>query len=250
MSDQQAPTDVDTPAVAGPTEAPGTAQDQPQVPEGYVPEQRYKDVQAEYTRSQQAYREAENREQWYRTLVTTDDPDIQRQAAEILGIELDDGEEYADGQLDEFTQEDPYDQRIRALEERYSAQEQQAMAQQEQQALLADAEAQFNQLGMPWTDDPMGQETRQIIFERALSLPRLPPAPGQPRDGLLDIQTAHEQFQAWENNRMKTWAKTKRAPYVPPGGLPANEVPDPGHGQQARLNRAMLSLRNNMGDNE
>ena len=78
----------------------------------------------------------------------------------------------------------------------------------------------------------------------------LNPATGQPREGLLDIQTAHEQFKTWEETRMRSWAKTKRAPYVSPGGLPATEVPDPGHGQQARLNRAMLSLRNNMGDNE
>jgi hypothetical protein len=251
MSDQQAPPqNGDTPAVAGPTEAPGTAQDQPHIPEGYVPEQRYKDVQAEYTRSQQAYKEAENREQWYRTLVTTDDPDIQRQAADILGIELADSEEYAEPEPDEFTDPDPYDQRIRALEERWSSQEQQAQAEQEQQILLSHAETQLEQLGLPRTEDPAELETRQIIFERALSLPRLPPQPGQPREGLLDIKAAHEQFQAWMDLQMKGWAKTKRAPYVPAGGLPANEVPDPGHGHTARMNRALLRLRNDMGDEE
>ena len=50
------------------------------------------------------------------------------------------------------------------------------------------------------------------------------------------------------DEEMKGWAKTKRAPYVSPGGLPANEVPDPGTGHDARMNRALLRLRNDMGD--
>ena len=254
MSDQQAPPNGDSPAVAGPDEAPGTAQDQqsqdtPGHGQDVNWEQRYKDTQADYTRQQQELAQLKHEREWAQVALTSDDPDIQRQAFEILGIEVEEPEEgYED--FEEFTQEDPYDQRIRALEEQLSVREQQAQAQQEQQLLLTDAETQFEQLGMPWTEDPLEQETRQIIFERALSLPRLPPKPGQPREGLLDIQTAHEQFRTWEDNRMKSWAKTKRAPYVSPGGLPANEVPNPGHGQQARLNRAMLSLRNNMGDNE
>lgn len=253
MSDQQAPpqnVNGDTPAVAGPTEAPGTAQDQPQegVPAGYIPEDRYKNLQAEYTRTTQENAELKNVREWATAALTSQDPDIQRQAFEILGIEVEEAPE--EGYSDDFEEytEDPYDQRIRTLEERLQAQEQQEMVQQQQQLLLTEAENQLEQLGMPWTEDPLEQETRQIIFERALSLPRLPPKPGQPREGLLDIKTAHEQFQTWMDNQMKAWAKTKRAPYVSPGGLPANEVPDPGHGQQARLNRAMLSLRNNMGD--
>jgi hypothetical protein len=48
MSDQQAPPQADTPAVAGPNEAPGT-QEQPQV--DY--EKRYNDLQPEYTRATQ-----------------------------------------------------------------------------------------------------------------------------------------------------------------------------------------------------
>lgn len=245
MSDQQAPTEapVDTPAVAGPTEAPGTAQDQPQ-DTGY--EQRYKDLQAEYTRGQQELAQLKHEREWAQAALTSQDPDTLRQAYEILGIEVDDPE--PDDDFEGYTDEDPYDQRIRALEEQLSAREQQAAQERDQQILLGEAESQLEQLGMPWSEDPMEQETRQIIFERALSLPRLPPQPGQPREGLLDIKAAHEQYQAWMDHQMKNWAKTKRAPYVSPGGLPANEVPDPGHGQQARLNRAMLSLRNSLGD--
>lgn len=248
MSDQQAPPqNGDTPAVAGPHEAPGTAPDQPQVPEGDLTyEQRYKDVQAEYTRSQQENAELKQYREWAQVALTSQDPDIQRQAYEVLGIEVGDESEEDYSDVEEFTDDEPFVSRTEW--EQFQAQQrqeqQQAQTAMENEYIADNARAQLEQMGLEEMDD----NARLFILNQALSLPRLPLAPGHPPSGLLDMKSAYEQFQALMDNQMKSWAKTKRAPYVSPGGLPANEVPDPGHGQQARMNRAMLSLRNNIGD--
>lgn len=243
MSDQQAPTTVDTPAVAGPTEAPGTAQDQPQ---GSDWQKRYTDLQAEYTRSQQASKEAQEREQWYQALVTSDDPDTRRQAAEILGFELPDDEQVDEG-FEPDGYEDPTEQLRAELEELKAWKDsltQNERQQVEQEFTSAYAHEQLDELGV----DPEDTETRRLVFERALSLPRLRPLPGMPVDGLVDMKSAYEQITAYQTSMFDRWRKTKRAPFVPPGGQSANEVPDPGTGPQARMNRAMLRLRNDLGD--
>jgi len=244
MSDQQAPTNVDTPAVAGPTEAPGTAQDTQQVQDtGY--EQRYKDLQAEYTRSQQAFKEAQEREQWYRELVTSDDPDTQRRAAEILGFELPDEDE-----LDEFAgaeefEPDGPEYMTRAEFEEFRRQEQAQQQQQMAQEFTTDwAHQQFDELGVE------GDQTRAFIFAQALAMPPARPQPGMPVDSLPDIRGAYEQYQAWRDEEMRNWAKTKRAPHVPAGGLPANEVPDSGTGHNSRVARALMRLHNDAGDEQ
>jgi hypothetical protein len=241
MSDQQAsPQNGDTPAVAGPTEAPGTAQDQPQETSDY--QKRYVDLQAEYTRSQQENSQLKHEREWAQAALTSSDPDIQRQAFEILGIETteDDNDDF-DG-LEEFTDEDPYDQRIRALEERLSQQTMQEQQARIDEMIVDNAREQVQELGLgDASDRKLG-----TIFQLAYGLPRLPARPGQPP--LLDMNTAYQEYQALMDEEMKGWAKTKRAPYVSPGGLPANEVPDPGTGHDARMNRALLRLRNDMGD--
>ena len=248
MSDQQAPTPaVDTPAVAGPNEAPGTAQDQPHdIPAGYIPEQRYKDVQAEYTRSQQALKEAQEREQWFQALVTSDDPDTQRQAAEILGFELPDDEDDGEG-FEEFTGEDPYEERFRALEERLSSFNEQAQTAMEAELIADNAHSQFEELDMG--EGKADDKTREIIFKHAYSLPRVPAGPGGPREGYLDIKGAIEELTSWAPQWAQAQAKARpRAPHVPTGGLPANEVPNSGTGHNARMARAMQWFHNNQGD--
>ncbi len=248
MSDQQAPPqNGDTPAVAGPAEAPGTAQDQPQADAGY--EQRYKDLQAEYTRSQQGIKEAQEREQWYRALVTSEDPDTQRQAAEILGFELpDDDGDVDDEGFEEFTDDtDEVAQlrqelaEIKAWRDSLGQEQQQA---QENEFIGEWAHSQFDELGLDREDE----QTRAFIFNQALSLPPLRPSPGMPASWLPDVKAAYEQFQAWRDQQVTNWAKTKRAPHVPAGGLPANEVPNSGTGHNARMDRAMRWVHNNQGD--
>jgi hypothetical protein len=164
MSDQQAPPQADTPAVAGPTEAPGT-QEQPQV--DY--EKRYNDLQPEYTRATQRLSELEQQQQWYELAMTTD----------------------------------------------------------------------VERLGMAELDD----ETRQLVIAQALAGPGVPAPPGAPHDELPDVEAAWNRFQAWRTEEQKRLLGPKqRAPYVPRGGLPANEVPNPGTGHEARMDRAMRAL--------
>ncbi len=249
MSDQQAPpANGDTPAVAGPTEAPGTAQDQPQDGAGY--EQRYKDLQAEYTRSQQTLKELQERDQWHRALVTSDDPDIHRQAIDILGYEPPDDDEIGEGEFEEFdgdtdeiTQLRQQLDELKAWKDSLGQEQQQA---QENEFIGEWSHAQLDELGIPREDEA----TRQWIFDRALSLPNLRPSPGMPASWLPDLKTAYEQFEQWRDQQVTNWAKTKRAPHVPAGGLPANEVPNSGTGHEARMARAMRSLHNNMGDEQ
>lgn len=247
MSDQQAPPQGDTPAVAGPEQAPGTAENQPQ--DGASYEQRYKDLQAEYTRSQQSYKEAQEREQWYRALVTSEDPDTQRQAAEILGFDLPDAEsdeefeEFADPETDEIAQLRAELNEIREWRDSQGREAQQAM---ENEFVGEWAHAQFDELGIPREDE----ETRAWIFNQALSMPQLRPSPGMPTSWLPDIKAATEQFVAWRDQQVTNWAKTKRAPHVPAGGLPANEVPDSATGHDARMARAMRTLFNSQGDEQ
>lgn len=246
MSDQQAPPqNGDSPAVAGPTEAPGTAQNQQaqDTPGQEVNwEQRYKDTQADYTRQQQEIAQLKQEREWATAALTSDDPDIIRQAAEILGLELPDEdneefEEYADDTDEQYMTKAEFEE-FRRQEQ---AQQQQA---QETEFIGSWAHDQFDSLGLDREDE----QTRAFIFNQALSLPPLRPSPGMPTSWLPDVKTAYEQFEAWRDQQVTNWAKTKRAPHVPAGGLPANEVPNSGTGHEARMARAMRYIHNNEGD--
>jgi hypothetical protein len=175
---------------------------------------------------------------------TADDADTRRTALETLGYEL---PPEAEEEFEPAEHEDPIEslaQRQERLEQRFAQQDEQARQEVETNFITDYAHSQLDELGIPREDE----ETRRMVFERALGLPNLPPSPGMPVGWLPDMQAAHEQFRAWEDGRMKAWAKTKRAPFVSSGGRDATEAPDPGTGHQARLNRALLSLRNNIGD--
>lgn len=240
MSDQQAPY-VDTPADAGPEGASGAAE-QTQAEIDWA--KRYNDLRPEYTRATQEAAELRQAQQYYELALTSDDADIRRQALEALGYQLDESPD--DGDVEQAYPQDPYDQLRQEL-----AQVQQRVDQREQD----DENARQTDLIRSITDERLGQlpdlatEDQDWILAYAINaLPALH-EPGVPVP-LPDIQAAYDVFNARETERQKTWAKTKRAPYVSSGGRDATEAPDPGTGHQARLNRAMLSLRNNMGDNE
>jgi hypothetical protein len=252
MSEQQAPLNGDTPAVAGPIEAPGT-QDQPPYGDPNDPyEKRYTDLRswtdrvaserAEFSRKAQ---ELEQKQQWYELLVTSDDPDTRRQAAEVLGYELPQEEE-----PEPAGYEDPYEtlaQRTERLEQRYE--QDQASRYEAERGAIARSVIDERLSAMP--DLPEGDQ--DWILAHAIHA--LPPvydqnvvdSRGQPVP-LPDLQNAAQAWQAREVERQKAWAKTKRAPYVPSGGRSANEVPDPGTGHNARRNRAMQFLHDNTGD--
>lgn len=241
MSEQQAPSQhEDSPAVAGPNEAPGTAQEQAEVDW----QKRYTDTQAEYSRGQQAMKE---QKQWLDLLVTSDDPDTQRQALQALGYDVPDETETEDVEPAEY--EDPYDQiddRFQRIEERFTQQDQQEKQAAEHEFITGYAHDQLDQLGISRDDD----QTRQWVFERALSLQHLPPMPGAPANWLPDMKAAHEQYQAWRDAEQKQWAKTKRAPYVASGGVSATEAPlplDANHDQRTQFALQKLAERGDAG---
>jgi hypothetical protein len=232
MSDQQAPPNGDTPAVAGPTEAPGT-QEQPQVDW----EKRYQDLQPEYTRTTQRLSELEQQQQWYELAMTTDDPDTHRQALQHLGYDVPD-EEFEDAEPDGYEDQPVHDPRLDEVLAWKERQEQEAREAAGFEFLTGHINSEVERLGMDQLDDG----TRQWILSRALASPGIPAPPGSAHDELPNVEAAYKEFQEWETERQKQWAKTKRAPHVPSGGLPANEAPNPGTGHDARMDRARRAL--------
>jgi len=236
MSDQQAPAEQDTPAVAGPEQAPGTAQEQPQE-DLSVYKERYHNLQPEYTRATQERAELQQWKEWAELALTTDDLDTQRQALTRLGYDIPD--EVEDVEPAEWTDEPPHDPR---LDEIVAWKEQQEAAAREAagfEFLTGHINSEVERLGMNQFDEG----TRQWILSRALANPGIPAPPGSPHDELPNVEAALKEFQQWETERQKQWAQTKRsAPYVPPGGQPANEVPNPGTGHNARMDRAMRAV--------
>ena len=231
MSDQQAPPEADTPAVAGPTEAPGT-QEQPQTDW----EKRYQDLQPEYTRATQRLSELEQQQKWYELAMTTDDPDTHRQALQHLGYDV---PEEDPEDVDPTAYDEPaHDPRLDEIVAWKEQQEQAAREAAGFKFLTGHINTEVERLGMEQLDEG----TRQWILSRALASPGIPAPPGSPHDELPDVEAAFKEFQQWELERQKQWAKTKRAPHVPSGGLPANEAPNPGTGHEARMARAQRVL--------
>jgi hypothetical protein len=236
MSEQQPPAERDTAAVAGPTEAPGT-QDQPQEPDY---RQRYENLQPEYTRTTQELADIKRQNEWYQLLVTSTDPDTQRQAAEALGFDLPDEEPE---EVESAEYEDPYADLRQELDELKAWKEQNTTQEREAAAfeyLNGHIAQEVSRVGL----DQLNDKARDWVVSRALALPGIPAPPGAPHDELPNIEAAYQEWQDLVTEEQRNWAKVKRgAPYVPPGGQPANEVPDTGTGHDARMNRALRFLQ-------
>lgn len=204
MSEQGAPPEG-TPAVAGPEGTPGTAE--PQVTqdadEGW--QQRYVDIQREYTRSQQ-----EN--SLFRQLLSDADPDTRREIAEQLGYTLEEEEEpqQPDPNGDPLVQ---YDERLSRIEQS------QTLAEQEREEA-----AYVEQLQAVVTErlDGLGIDDGDKDWVLAYAVNALPPTD----EGLPDLEQAKSVFQARETERQRAWAQSKRAPHISPHGQPATEVPN------------------------
>jgi hypothetical protein len=201
MSDQPGPApaaDTPTPDAPAPADQGATSSvDQPQIPDGYVPEDRYKEAQAWGTKSSQEAAQ-------YRAVVEalqSDDPDIRLQAAQALGLEFVD-----DTGNDEY--QDPYEQ----LSEKIAALEGQ-LTQRQQQELESQQIAHIEQFVDSSLDaiEGLPAEARDWITARALSQPGT-------AEGLPDIQAAYHDFQQLENGLMKRWAESKRTHHISPVG--------------------------------
>jgi hypothetical protein len=236
MSDQQAPQNGDTPAVAGPTEAPGTQEQQQATADPY--EKRYNDLRPEFDRATAERAELAQWKQWAELALTTEDTDTQRQALQHLGFDIPD--EVEDLEPAEYEDQYVQDPRLDELWQWREDQKKQAQDAAGFEYLTGHINSEVERLGMTELDDA----TRQWVLSRALANPGIPAPPGSPHDELPNVEAAYTEFRQWETDRQKQWAKTKQnAPYVPSGGQPANEVPDPGTGHNSRMNRAMRALQ-------
>ena len=213
MSDQAPAPRQDTSGAAGPAEDPGT-QGQPQ--DDW--QKRYSDLQPEYTRTAQERAELANWKQWAELAFTSDDPDTRRQALQALGYELPEEEE----EFEPADYEDPVEA-VRAdvdnVRQRLDQQDEQARQSEEDALIRAITDERLGQL------DGLDKDSQNWVLAYAINaLPALH-EPGVPVP-LPDVQGAYQAFQAFENDRQKQWAKTKRAPFVPGGGQTATEVPN------------------------
>lgn len=215
MSDQQvpAPQEQETPAAAGP-EGTGAAE-QAEVDW----RKRYDDLQPEYTRSTQRLRDMESRERWYELALTSEDEDTRRQAVEALGYTLEEQEEASSTTAD---YEDPYDallSRQERVEQRLNERERAEQEAQENALIKAITDERLAQL------EGLDQEDQDWVLAYAINALPAVRDPSVPVP-LPDISGAFEAFTARETERQKGWAKSKRAPYVTPGGQTATEVPN------------------------
>jgi hypothetical protein len=215
MADQNPPAGEDTSGVGGPE---GTAAEQVDWQARALEwEDRYGNIQPEYTRATQEAAALRERDQWHELLVTSEDPDIRRQAAEALGYEFE--EEQAQHPDDLEDPLEPLNQRLARLE----AQTQQRTDQESENdyalAVRAVLDERLDEL-MP----DAGQEDQDWVLAYAINA--LPVA----ADGLPDIGQAHELWAAREEAKQKAWeqawAESKRAPFFAPNGQTATEVPN------------------------
>lgn len=227
---EQAPAPQDTPAVVGPEGTPDTAE---QTQQEIDWQRRYVDLQPEYTRATQRTRELEQRQEYYELALTSDDPDTRRQAIEALGYAYEDSDESPN----EPVYEDPYDSLRADMDAVRADLAQRDRAQQEaQENALIGALTQERLQAL----DGLATEDQDWVLAYAINaLPAVREA-GVPVP-VPDIQGAYDVFIARETERQKAWAKTKRAPYVPSGGLTATEVPNLDT-HQGRVDYAMQKL--------
>ena len=238
MSDQQAPAVPDTPAVAGPNEAPGTQEQQQDHVDPY--EKRYNDLRPQFDRVSAERAQLEQDRQWFELALTTEDEDTRRQALQHLGFDV--PNEVEDVEPTEWDDEDPLADVRKELAELRSWKEQSTQQQQQevqQQFFDSYMEMEIERLGL----DKLDTRQQEMVFDRLRRVGGIPAPPGTPIDEYPNVEAAYKLFQEEMLEEQKSWASVKkRAPYVPSGGQSANEVPDPGTGHNSRMNRAMRAL--------
>lgn len=198
--EQDTPTNVDTPENGTDTQDQTAQQNW---------EERYKEAQAWGTRVAQEKAQLEQQAQLVQAL-QSDDADIRRQAFEALGLEL------ADEAVDDTQYADPSEAlaaEVAALKQQFEAQNQQA--QQAQQIAQIEQHVEQQLATLNGLDD----SDREWIVNTAVALP--PTAEGMP-----DIQAAYEKFTAWETERQKKWAQSKRTHPFSPVGAEGTQQPD------------------------
>lgn len=204
---QQPPENADTPE-----QGTGTTE-QAQAEQATDWERRYKDLQAEYTRTSQEHTQAKA----LLDALQSDDADTRLRAARQLGYE------FADEADDDTQQHDDDDEPYLTREEwqSYQAAQREQANEAAEQARQAEWLARAEQHVEASLDaiDGLDKSDRDWIVGRAMALAPTP-------EGMPDIQAAHKEFAAWEQQRMKKWAASKKAHYFSPVGGEGTQQPD------------------------
>lgn len=212
----QAPPPEDTPTTADTPEGTGTP-DQPQIPEGYIPEGRYKEVQSWATRLAQEKAQL-------------DDPDYRRQLLEQWGYQIGDPEPEPD---DSFV-EDPTQAELTKLREQVQqlSEWQQGLTTQQQQdqalaAFRAEADPKLKAMGVP-------EGIHDLVTDLAL---QQMPFVHTPQGAVPDLEGAVKAVQEFvlsaaempevRGQLLKGWQGTKRTTHrVSPVGEAGSQVPN------------------------
>lgn len=219
----------ETPAVGGPEGA--AAEEVDWQARALAAEDRYGNLQPEYTRVTQAQREQEEQLGLYELMLTADDEDTRRQAAEALGFEFD------EEQPPSGTGEDPFQTLNERLERIEQAQTQRQDAESEReyaQAVRGVIDERLEEL-MP----DAGEAAQNMVFAYALNA--LPVGD----DGLPDLPGALAAFQQLLGAEQEAWAKTKRAPALNLNGQTGTQVPNLDNDQERQ---AYMAARLQAGD--
>jgi len=199
--DPQAPATPDTPDPSAPTGTP----DAPTIDW----ERRYNDLRPQFDRTAQEAAQLRAEQERLQT-----DPDYQRELLTRLGYEIEEPDQgYQDPTAAEIAALRQQVSELSGWKDNLTAEQQQA---QQLQVINASVEEQFRS-----TAPDLDPATREWVETRALGMP--------PRDdGMPDIQGAFQAFQAWETERQKQWAQTKRnAPRPPLPGQQGTHEPYP-----------------------
>ncbi len=212
--EESAPENQDTPDQSVDSGTPQeTPADAPEIPEGYIPEDRYKEAQAWGTRA------AQEAAEWRNIVTLAQQGD--REALDFLG--------YAPADEDEDTDDEDYEteqDRLDRIEQQLAEQQEQAQ-QAEQGARLEEAanrfyEVEFNRLD---PDNEWTQEYRQLVA--AVGDEYLDD------DGLPRLDEAHKVLQAHTESEFKKRVASKRGPQAPSGASPTH-TPDLDDPEQRR----------------
>jgi hypothetical protein len=221
---EQAPDMQGTPDIA----AGEAAQQQPEIPAGYVPEDRYKEAQAWGTRTSQEAAELRRQNDLMQTLLYADDQDTRRQAAQELGIELDDEPDPNEGQQ-YLTREE-----WQTFQNAQRQQEQQRQEEQGVQQIEQYMDTQLDTLGVP--EHLQGIIKADAVFNRDPN-----------EQGLPDIKGAFDHFiSEVRKAEQKDWAKTKRTHHISSVGQAGTQQPnlDDDQQRQAWMAQQLADLDN------
>lgn len=196
-------------------------------------EQRFKDTQAAFTKSQQELAAAQK-------LMNGEDPEALRSVLDRYGYELADDEDDADDYEDPADDgDDPYDARLAAIEQREQARaaaEEQQVRQDEWHGWQNFVKDKAKAEGIELTDREVKSFQLDSVGDNGLPVP--------PAKAEQILKTYLEERAALLDGYVAQQRKRPRAPHVPAGGQPASDVKDTSDMSISELNRFAMDRLN------